>query len=423
MNTALLTLGRLPVALEIARALHAGGWRVVVAEPLAWHLCRTSRAVARCRTLTAPTDDPARYLDELLSIVDEEGVSLIVPVSEETMFVAGLHGRLPPGVRLACPPQASLLELHDKWRFAERARALGLAVPATALASSAAGERLVAGTAHVVKPRLSCSGVGVTLHERAASPEEAGRALGSLPRRDDLVVQTRLRGAPCCAFALTRRGALEHLVVYRSLLESGSVSVTFERVAAPDDVRRFVAAFVRGVDHEGMIAFDFIADESGRHHAIECNPRATSGIHFLMPGVLAAALLATERATGRAASGEPAIAPLGARRQEFWSALIEIEGALLRGRLDRTGWRRLFTTPDVNWSRRDPLPFLLMAISGLPLLWRALRARRPITEVTMLDMGWYGPAEREGETRVRAEGDPAGHPAPVGGRERRGPSG
>ena len=120
VKTALITLGRLPVALEIARALHADGWRVVVAEPLRWHLCRTSRAVARCRIVTAPDVDAERYLDDLLGVVATESVSLVVPVSEEAVFVAGLHGRLPGGVALACPPQALLLELHDKWRFARR---------------------------------------------------------------------------------------------------------------------------------------------------------------------------------------------------------------------------------------------------------------------------------------------------------------
>ena len=39
-RTALLTLGRLPKGLDLARALAAEGWRVVVAEPFGWHLAR-----------------------------------------------------------------------------------------------------------------------------------------------------------------------------------------------------------------------------------------------------------------------------------------------------------------------------------------------------------------------------------------------
>ena len=47
MKTVLLTLGRLPKALELARALRAAGARVLVAEPFAKHLTGTSRAVER----------------------------------------------------------------------------------------------------------------------------------------------------------------------------------------------------------------------------------------------------------------------------------------------------------------------------------------------------------------------------------------
>ena len=393
-RTALLTLGRLPVALEIARALHAGGWRVVVAEPLALHLCRASNAVDRCRTLTAPNADAARYLDELVRIVAEEDVSLVVPLSEETVHVAALHGRLPAHVTLACPPRAALLELHDKWRFAERARALGLPVPASALASSEAGARLAASGAHVVKPRLSCSGVGVTLHE-------APGALDAARASDALVVQAYLPGAACCAQALAVDGALRELVVYRSLLEAGSVSVTFERIAAPAAVRHCAERVIGACGHAGLIAFDFIADEAGRWHVIECNPRATSGVHLLAPEAIVAALRSLDRPVS---DGARERAPVGARRQEFWSALIELEGKLLRGRFAREDWARLLTTRDVDWSARDPLPFLTMALTGAPLLWRAIRARRPVTEVTMLDMGWYDAPAPRSPRQARAPG-------------------
>ena len=379
--SALLTLGRLPVALEIARALHAEGWRVVVAEPLGLHLCRASRAVARCRTVTAPAVDAARYVEELARVAAEEDVSLVVPVSEETPHVAGLRGLLPGHVALACPPRALLLELHDKWRFAERARALGLAVPETALAGNPVAARIAATGPYVLKPRLSCSGVGVVLRAAAGGLDPA-------LANDTAIVQRRLPGAACCALALAVAGRVRELAVYESLLDAGSVAVAFERVDPPDGVARFVATLVRETAWSGPIAFDFIADEDGRWCAIECNPRATSGLHLLPPGAVVDALLGRDPPPG----GHPPRTVPGARRQEFWSALIEVEGALLGGaRPAREDWTRLFATRDVDWSPRDPLPFLTMPLTGAPLLWRALRARRPVTEVTMADMGWYAP--------------------------------
>ena len=63
--TVLLTLGRLPKSLALARALASVGCRVIVADPFRWHLCRPSRDVARCYRVRAPNDGLDAYLDDL----------------------------------------------------------------------------------------------------------------------------------------------------------------------------------------------------------------------------------------------------------------------------------------------------------------------------------------------------------------------
>ena len=64
-RTVLLTLGRLPKGLEVARSFARAGWRVIVAEPFAWHLARVSRDVARSYRVAAPNADHARYLRDI----------------------------------------------------------------------------------------------------------------------------------------------------------------------------------------------------------------------------------------------------------------------------------------------------------------------------------------------------------------------
>ena len=86
-KTVLLTLGRLPKALELARGFHALGCRVLVAEPHAWHVCRLSRTVASSFALPAPNTHPDDYAQALRALVEREGVALIVPVSEAAPHV------------------------------------------------------------------------------------------------------------------------------------------------------------------------------------------------------------------------------------------------------------------------------------------------------------------------------------------------
>ena len=80
-------------------------------------------------------------------------------------------------------------------------------------------------------------------------------------------------------------------------------------------------------------------------------------------------------------------------RQEFWTSLTELQGRALRGRVSRADWRALAAVRDVTWSRADPWPWLGMTLASAPLLWRAIRRRRPITEVTVEDVGWYADAD------------------------------
>ena len=45
--------------------------------------------------------------------------------------------------------------------------------------------------------------------------------------------------------------------------------------------RAWVETFVAREGYTGQIAFDFIETEAGVMYALECNPRATSGVHLL----------------------------------------------------------------------------------------------------------------------------------------------
>ena len=390
-GTVLLTLGRLPVALELARSLHRLGWRTVVADPLGLHLCRFSNAVDRCARVRAPAGDPDGFLDDLVDLCERESVGLVVPVSEEVPHVARLRVREGWRVPVLCPEPDAVLGLHDKHRFASWLAASGLPAPASARADEPGAAALAARVDHVIKPRLSASGAGVSF----------GRAGDPLPTRAAThLVQERLGPDALCTCTLASRGVPLATVAYRGTLLSGSVAVRFESVAVPDEVGATIDACARAHAVDGALSFDFMADDDGRWRAIECNPRATSGLHLMGSDLLDRTLgRCVDGALGRIVPGPGAGAngtcvelEPGRRRQELWTSLTELQGRALRGRIDRDDWRAFARTPDVTWSRADPRPCLGMTLASAPLLWRAVRRRRPITEVTVDDVGWYADA-------------------------------
>ena len=110
---ALLTLGRMPKGLEVARGLAAAGCEVMVADPHRTHVARHSNAVSRSFRVTAPATSPDGFVEDLLRIVREERVDLVVPVSEESVHVARMVDHLPEGVRFFGAGFQTARALHD----------------------------------------------------------------------------------------------------------------------------------------------------------------------------------------------------------------------------------------------------------------------------------------------------------------------
>ena len=365
MKTVLLTLGRLPKGLDVARSFAAGGWRVVVAEPFGWTLVGASRAVAAGHRVPAPTAGHAAYLAALRAVVAAEDVSLVVPVSEETMHVAHLAG-----VPVFTMPAPLVLRAHHKLGFVGLARELGLDVPESAALGSPAAAALAARADFVTKPVHSCSGRGVRFFTAGDAPPHE-----PVPS----VLQARLRGDIISSCAIARAGQVAGNALYRGTQFSGSVAIAFERTehAAAE---AWIARFVAGTGWTGFVSFDFIIDKAGRPWAIECNPRATSGLHFFETADIAPAIL----------EGRPPRFRAARQLQQFYSCLTEL-------RPGRAGYfarlRRLASLADACWEWRDPWPFLSMIGTSWPIIREAARRGATFGEVATLDVGWDGGVE------------------------------
>ena len=316
MTTVLLTLGRLPKALDLARGFSKAGCRVLVAEPYGWTLAGASRHVAREFKVPAPSKGKAAYRAALAEIVRSEGVDWVVPVSEETMHVAHLAGMLPEGVRLFTMLPDEVLALHDKASFVRKAAAMGLRVPESAALGSAEAEALARDGPVVVKPVYSCSGNGLHILRD-------GEPLPPADPAAPAVVQRFVEGREHSTCTIAQKGRVVGTMVYRGAVMSGSVAVAFERVEMPA-IAAWVEQFVAQTRWSGFISFDFIVDENGVPHAIECNPRATSGVHFWEPEDIARAVL------GSGKSGPVRVRPYRTL-QQFYACLTETQ-AVIPGR-------------------------------------------------------------------------------------------
>jgi len=379
MQTVLLTLGRLPKALDLARGFSRAGHRVIVAEPHRHHLAGASRHVARSVVVTAPSASAETYLQDLMEVIRAERVDLIVPVSEEILHVSRLAPRLPSNVRLFAMPHEILLALHDKHRFIELCGRFGLAAPASFAFADPQAAQLAARCDTVIKPVYSCSGRGLRYAARgtalpAADPAGSGR--GS-------IVQARIDGQVLSSFSIARAGRPLGTVVYRGVVMSGSVAVCFERLPIHPAIERWVEQFIHLSTFDGFISFDFVEDHDARPWAIECNPRATSGLHFVHGEDLAAAVLRPGSVTSLRTRPERLL-------QQFYPCLTETQRSLFHDRSRfRSNLRALWRARDVTWDRSDPWPFVSMPATSLPIIRDSIRRGCTFGEIATLDVGWY----------------------------------
>lgn len=373
-RTVLLTIGRMPKAMDLARAFAGAGWRVVVADPHPWHPLRLSRAVAASHAVPAPAAGKEAYLAAMAELVVREGAELVVPVSEETMHVAWLAGRLPHGVRLYTPPPHALLGLHDKAGFIRRGLEAGLPVPETHALGSAEARALAGASDVVVKPRFSCSGRGVAI-------VRSGQALPDPAAHEPAIVQRFVPGRIASTFAIAREGRVLVDVAYEAAMLSGTVAVAFRRIEDAA-ISAWVARFAEHGRHGGFLSFDFVVDESGQPWGIECNPRVTSGIHFVEPESLLAAI------TDPAFDGPARFRP-HAVMQQFWPALTETYARIFDGAARRANFAALRGARDVTWSARDPWPLLLMPFASARILGLSMFRGMSFGEASTFDIAWF----------------------------------
>ncbi|MEQ8515440.1 MAG: ATP-grasp domain-containing protein [Chromatocurvus sp.] len=375
-ETVLLTLGRLPKALALARALHAAGCRVVVADPFRWHLCRPSRAVAACYRVTAPNTDRAAYGQELADIIRREEVTTVYPVSEEALHVACIADGLPAGCRVFGTGFDSLMQLHDKLAFAELAQSQGLSVPPTFPADSARGRDLCSRAPTVAKPAHACSGIGIQRLQQGQRPSADAPGL---------LVQQSIEGDHISTLSLLRSGREVARSRYQGTVFAGTVAVCFERVAVHAAIDAWLDAFLAANPlREGFVAFDFIVDRDGDAWAIECNPRVTSGIHFFDSAALGAALTTAQ---GDVVADVPATPDT--RYQWGYSTLTEAYRALFTFGEFRRRFREMLRARDVVWSAADPMPFMLMTPLSFEILWPAMTSKLTLGEATQRDIAWF----------------------------------
>ncbi|KAL2834141.1 hypothetical protein BJY01DRAFT_239203 [Aspergillus pseudoustus] len=348
----LLTNGRFPVSLDLARQFTLAGCKVYCVDPMKFHVCRFSRAVKASRVVPAPHTDAKGYIEGVKNAVKCWGIDHLIPVHEEEYYLA--ESKDPEILeKLYAPPWELLVRLHSKRHYAQMVSGFGLDIPEIHVCSSMDDVRRldIESKEWALKPVFGRANTNV-YHLKPGEPVPE-----DIPVSEEVqyVAQEWISGDRYCSYSVFNHGELKAHGVY-PVLETidGSSSVYFQSCPHPK-IKEYVEKLGEHLyPFHGQIGLDFV-DTQDRLVAFDCNPRATSGVHLWSgtPQLASAFTSADAEFTGppRGRLGLPI------RRQVFPGMLMWEHRGVNVPRYLKHMWR-LVRARDIVWDWVDVMPSL-----------------------------------------------------------------
>lgn len=380
----LLTGARAPVTLDLARQFHRAGHEVYLADSIQQPLSRPTRAARQTFLVAPPAVSPSRFVEDLVAIVRRCRIELMIPTCEEIYYIGARRAAFEGLTRVFAEPLSKLEPLHNKWSFVQQVIALGgrAQAPESQLLRDAGK---VAEWLDRHEPR---EWVLKLIYSRFAARTLIGPPRSAVAKLrpeagNPWLAQRRIVGQEYSTYSVACEGRLRAHACYRSEYRAGPGSGIYFVAVRHPGIREFIEQLVARLEFTGQIGFDFIDGTEGAVSVLECNPRATSGLHLLESTPLADVFLPEwPGEVLEPTTSEPAM--LGS------IMLLYAFPQALRGGGLKPLVRDLWRARDVLFSRSDPWPALLAPLSLVEVMWRACRTRQPLTRAATWDIEWNG---------------------------------
>lgn len=272
-------------ALAIIRSLGHHGLEIVAGDQVADTLGAASRYVTASVQYPDPATSPASFVDEIIALAERLCIDTIVPATDLTTMLLVSQPNLSKIARLAAPPAASYESVTDKARLLELAGSLGIPIPATRVADTAAA---IVDAAHdigfpiVLKPArsryLRRDRVVATSVEIVNAPDQLMPILDRLSWLTDIpcLVQQFIPGHGAGIFALYASAKPVAWFAHRRIREkppTGGVSVLCESVPLDAVMQSSAAKLLSSSGWTGVAMVEFRVGHDGIPYLMEVNGR------------------------------------------------------------------------------------------------------------------------------------------------------
>lgn len=292
---------------------------------------------------------------------------LVIPNCEDLFYLSKVRDAIITQAKFFMPTSALLFELHNKYRFFTRLNS-HVRFPHTRLITDK--NQIEWGTNTLLKPVYSRFGRSVV-----RTITQAIVASLDISVSTPWVQQAYILGEPLCNYAICHHGTIIAHSVYKPKYLLNQAASTYFEYHEDERCAAFITEFARANGYHGQVAFDFI-DDGNDLYVLECNPRATSGLH-----ILAHAMDMDTTAT------MVCNRPIDPHSYRVGSSLYLLFGirALLHGE-----FLTLHRAYQHAMDTLAPLPWYGQFFALYEMIQRSLRFREPLTSASTFDIEYDG---------------------------------
>ena len=275
----LLTGARFPTTLALTRNLSNAKCKIYLCDSIHYYFSGRSKYVKKSFVVRSCKHDFSGFSEDIIYICKKYNINIIIPSTEESIYLARLSFRLSKKIILFCDIFEKLVELHNKYAFNKLVLNLGINAPNSYLIDcKKTAEKLIQENHNLIFKRVfSRSSSNVIVKPKSLH----GLLNFELLDNNPWMAQEYIEGKKLYTYSICYKGKLSAHVTYIDSLNLGiEASIAITNIKHPR-VTAWVKRFVEEINYTGQMAFDFIETASKELYPIECNPRATNGLLFL----------------------------------------------------------------------------------------------------------------------------------------------
>lgn len=266
----LITCPRAPVAIEWARIAQRNGHEVTFIDSLKNPLGKYLSAIKYVR-VSSPRFEFAKYKEEVLKLIAEH--DLVIPTCEDIFYLTNVSQGTGFEKKIFSPTFELLIGLHNKDTVGNYLNEF-VKFPNTRLVTNP--EQVDYNNQNtILKPVFSRFGTNIV---RSISKDEVSRL--DISDEYPWIQQQKIDGEYLCNYAIINNGVVVDHVVYTPRYLVNNAAATYFEHTNNTQCEDFIRRFAEDNQFTGQVAFDFIQNKNGLY-VIECNPRATSGLHLI----------------------------------------------------------------------------------------------------------------------------------------------